>query len=202
MASPTKLRDRLALVEDRQRPLGRVVEDVAGSRCPGRGTSWTARSRACTACSSGTRPWRWSCRSPGPSSGRRRRTRPTSRPASGRGRRPVLILGVRPNSPCHDQHVVLQAAVVQVLHQGRHGLVELRQQLVFSCLKLFAVRVPAAAGLDGHERHARSTSRRASRQLWPEVVAAVAVAELGRLLVDVERRLAPCVSVTISSASR
>ena len=72
-----------------------------------------------------------------------------SRPADG------LIFGVRPKSlRVSDQRRFQQAAVGQVLEQGRERRVEPGQEAVLQGDEVVLVRVPAAVG-DGDEPDAR-----------------------------------------------
>ena len=58
------------------------------------------------------------------------------------------IFGLRPISLDTSTSVSLQqAALVQVVEQGREGPIELRQQPILQAIEVVAVRVPAAAAL-------------------------------------------------------
>ena len=98
----------------------------------------------------------------------------------------LLIVGVRPNSPNIITSVSSQhAALGQVVEQGADGLIDDRQVLA-QPLEVVGVRVPADRLVDGDEAHARLDQPPGQQQPLAELVAAVAVAQLVRLLVDVE----------------
>ena len=117
----------------------------------------------------------------------------SSRRASGRGRRRGLIRGVRPNSPiaitstssCRPRSCrSFTRAVSAWSYFG--------SRLFLSCVEVVAVRVPAAAGLHGHERHARLDQPPGEQAALAQVVAAVPLAQLAGLPCDVERLRGPC----------
>src|SRR5579875_2237431 len=57
-------------------------------------------------------------------------------------------------SHSHHQHLVLQAAIVQVTDEGSDSPIVFGQQMVLELTEIITVRVPTAASLDSHEGHA------------------------------------------------
>ncbi len=91
----------------------------------------------------------------------------------------------------HHQHPVGQSAVVDILGQRRHGAIEFGQQFVFELGEVVAVRVPAAAGLNLHERDAGLDEPPGQQAALAQVVAAVVVAQPSIFGSDVKGLRAP-----------
>ena len=100
-----------------------------------------------------------------------------------------LISGVRPNSASVMTSVFSsRPRCFQVVEQRRHDVVQLGDQLLVR-LEVLAVAVPPGPG-HADERHARLDQPAGDQHLLAELRRAVAVADLLRLLRDVEQRLA------------
>ena len=91
----------------------------------------------------------------------------------------------------HDQRRLQQAALGQILQQGRECPVEERQQEVFEQVEVVLVRVPVAGtlglGVDGDEGDAGFDQPPRQQHAGPERVSSVAVAHRRRLLFEVKR---------------
>ena len=93
--------------------------------------------------------------------------------------------GVRPNSPIHSTtRVVQHAALVEIFDQRAHGLIELAQ-LALHGREDAVVHVPAAQ-IDLDEGHALFDQPAGHQAAVGEAAAAVHVAHLLRLAVDLE----------------
>ena len=90
-------------------------------------------------------------------------------------------------SEAHHQHVVEQAALMQVGDECRDRSVKFWQQVVFELREVVAVSIPAAAGLDCDVGHACFDQPSSKQAALSEVVAAVLIAELRVFFLDVER---------------
>ena len=73
------------------------------------------------------------------------------------------------------QHIVLHSPTIQILHQGRHSLIILWQQVVFELLEIVAVRVPSATGLHRHEGNTGFNQTSGQQAALPQIIAAVTV---------------------------
>ena len=111
---------------------------------------------------------------------------------AGQWSRPVcpLIFGVRPNSPWQTTSVrVEQAAVLEVGQQRRERGVERTAELLHA-VEVVLVRVPAVER-DFDERHAALDQPPREQTALAEQVAAVGVADLGLLVLEVGTRRRP-----------
>ncbi len=100
-----------------------------------------------------------------------------SRPAS------LLIFGVRPNSPnAITSTSSCRPRSYRSVTRAATAWSNFGSSLVLSSLEVVGVRVPAAAGLDGHEGDARLDQPARQQAALAQVVAAVALAQPIRLL--------------------
>ena len=175
------------------RPVRSWTSRPAGT--PSRCRNVAVRSAGATGRRPGRRPWRPRRRRRCRPGRRRRPARSTARAASGRGRRLVDLRRAAELAHAHDQRVVQQAALRQVVEQGgeRPGR-SAASAARAGARKLFSVRVPhrrvvrpLVVPVDGHQRHARLQQPPGQQAALAEQVPAVGVAHAVRLAVQLER---------------